>query len=484
LKGEDGQRRIQKTDGVGTINESRDRTDDSENGYENLRDREEGLDEAEELLLEEKERLRMLRKRREERLREETQEFGPETEKWNSPGRYRRQQEDVEVLKAFPAVEVTERTERTENPEKNGIAEKVKKAENKDTEPPSGPVISPSGSPKKDSRSKPSGLPLMKITILAVFFCVLLFGGWALLGGTEDGSGSLGVAGHSGDAGDVEGAGHTYEAPSGTPQESSPVSSESSPETAPMEKPQDSLYSPLDLPGSLTNSMGMDFVLIPAGEFLMGSPETETGRQADESPLHAVRLDKPFYMGKYEVTQAQWHEVMGTSGEAEDSLPGDSELPVAEVSWDDAQEFVKKLNELEGTDKYRFPSEAEWEYACRAGSSTKYSIGDSERELVKCAWFGKSPGSAPHPVGQKASNSWGLYDMHGNVWEWVQDSWHNDYNEAPSDGKAWESGELSHRIARGGSVSASAESCRAANRAWFGSDVRNADMGFRLVMEA
>ncbi|WP_440954726.1 formylglycine-generating enzyme family protein [Methanosarcina sp. Mfa9] len=440
----------------------------------------------------------MLRTRREERLRDEKQEPEPDVEEENSPNMYRDLKENVEVVEVVPAEGVAEKTEWMEKAEKTEMAEKADeikkpektemagKAENEESELSSRPVISSSVSSKKASKSKPSGSPLMKILLLGIFFCVLLYGGWALMGGTEESSGNAEVAVYSGDAGDIGGVGdvgNDYEALSDPPQEPSSVSSDSSPEKVSLEKPQDSLDPPLNPPESFTNSLGMEFVLVPAGEFLMGSPETEAGRQADESPLHTVRLEKPFYMGKYEVTRAQWYEVMESAGEVGGSLAGDSEMPVAEVSWDDAQEFVKKLNEMEGTDKYRLPSEAEWEYACRAGSSTKYSIGDTERELARYAWFGKSSGSSPLPVGQKAPNAWGLYDMHGNVWEWARDSWHNDYNAAPSDGRAWESGELSHRIARGGSVTGSAESCRAANRAWFGSDVRNADMGFRLLME-
>ncbi len=403
----------------------------------------------------------MLRTRREERLREESQELEPGAEEENNFDRSRGMQENIEALKTVPVVEVAEK------------AEKAEKAENEEIEPSGRPVLSPSEHPKKASKSKPSGSHFMKILVFGAVFCLLLFGSWTLIGGTEEG---VGVAGDAGDAGDTS---PDYEALPDASLEPSPISSDSSPEKA-----QNSLDSPLNPPESFTNSLGMEFVLVPAGEFLMGSPETEAGRQADENPLHTVRLNKPFYLGKYEVTRAQWYEVMGSAGEVEDPLPGDSELPVAEVSWGDVQEFVKNLNEMEGTDKYRLPSEAEWEYACRAGSSTKYYFGDAEREMVKYAWFGKSQGSAPHPVGQKAPNAWDLYDMHGNVWEWVRDSWHNDYNAAPSDGKAWESGDLSHRVARGGSVTGSAESCRAANRAWFGSDVRNADMGFRLLMEA
>jgi len=449
--------------------------DDSKNGSERLQDRGEYLDEAEELLLEEKERLSMLRKRREERLRGETQGIEPGNGEEDNPDRWG-PQEDVEVLKTVPTVNAVEKAEMA------GNEEYEENAENEETELPVKPVISPSEPPKKASKSKPPGTPLMKILVFGAVFCLLLFGSWVLIGGTEDGVGGAEDAGDAEDAGNARATGNDDTALPESLLEPSPISSDSSPEKA-----QNSLDSPLNPPlnppESFTNSLGIDFILVPAGEFFMGSPETEAGRQADESPLHTVLLEKPFYLGKYEVTREQWYEVMGTAGEMEDPLPGDPELPVAEVSWDDVQEFVKKLNAMEGTDKYRLPSEAEWEYACRAGSSTKYSFGDAESEMVKYAWFGKSQGSAPHPVGQKAPNAWGLYDMHGNVWEWVRDSWHNDYNAAPSDGKAWESGEFSHRIARGGSLTGSAESCRAANRAWFGSDVRNADMGFRLLME-
>ena len=134
--------------------------------------------------------------------------------------------------------------------------------------------------------------------------------------------------------------------------------------------------------------------------------------------------------------------------------------PVESVSWKDVQEFVKKLNEKEGTDKYRLPSEAEWEYACRAGTQTRYSFGDDESKLNEYAWYDKNSGSETHPVGQKKPNPWGLYDMHGNVWEWVQDRWHGDYNGAPSDGSAWEDGSGSDRVDRGGSWINYARYCR------------------------
>nr|WP_304364479.1 formylglycine-generating enzyme family protein [Methanosarcina sp. KYL-1] len=222
----------------------------------------------------------------------------------------------------------------------------------------------------------------------------------------------------------------------------------------------------------------MEFVLIPAGKFMMGSPSEEQGRYDNEGPAHNVRIEKPFYMGKYTVTQKQWDEIMGSNPSR---FKGD-DLPVESVSWDNVQNFVKKLNEKEGTDKYCLPSEAEWEYACRAGTSTRYSFGGHELKLGDYAWYDKNSGNQTHPVGQKLPNPWGLYDMHGNVWEWVQDSYHSNYNGAPSDGSAWEDGNSSH-VSRGGSWYSFARNCRSA--------FRNGDVpgdsgvfcGFRLLRD-
>ncbi len=195
-----------------------------------------------------------------------------------------------------------------------------------------------------------------------------------------------------------------------------------------------------------TNSIGMEFMQIPAGEFDMGLPESEKDRYSYEQPVHRVKISKAFYMGKYEVTQKQWRDVMGSNPSY---FKGDN-LPVESVSWNDAQEFIKKLNEKKGTNKYRLPSEAEWEYAARAGTTTKYTFGDDESELDDYAWHINNSGNKTHEVGQKKPNPWGLYDIHGNVWELVQDSWYENYKGAPTDGSAWENIVGSPRVVRGG----------------------------------
>ncbi len=232
------------------------------------------------------------------------------------------------------------------------------------------------------------------------------------------------------------------------------------------------------------NSIGMEFVEIPSGEFMMGSPYDEMYRERDEGPVHKVTIEYPFYLGKFEVTQEQWGKVMGNNPS---NFKGE-DLPVDNVSWNDAQEFIRKLNEIEDTDKYRLPSEAEWEYACRAGSTTKYSFGNDESKLEDYAWYLSNSEGETHPVGQKKPNPWGLYDIYGNVWEWVQDTHHSDYSSAPSDGSAWTSGGNSH-VARGSSFkrpssgkSPDVAGCRSANRGG-GNDTKLEDKGLRLLME-
>ncbi len=171
----------------------------------------------------------------------------------------------------------------------------------------------------------------------------------------------------------------------------------------------------------MTNQLGMEFVYVPAGSFMMGS---KTGT-ADERPVHKVTLREGFYMGRYEITQAQWQSVMGANPSR---LKGD-DLPVEQVSWTDAQAFIQKLNERGDPFTYRLPSEAEWEYAARAGATE-----DLPHDLNAMAWYFDNAMGKTHPVGEKQANAWGLHDMHGNVWEWCQDIYHDSYKGAPTDG--------------------------------------------------
>ncbi|MDW7731758.1 MAG: formylglycine-generating enzyme family protein [Methanolobus sp.] len=228
-----------------------------------------------------------------------------------------------------------------------------------------------------------------------------------------------------------------------------------------------------------TNSIGMDFKLIEAGSFNMG-----TSKYAYSQPVHEVRLQDPFYIGVYEVTQKQCEEVMGTNPS---NFKGDN-LPVESVSWDEAQEFVARLNEMEDTTNYRLPTEAEWEYAAGAGTTTLYSFGEIDEDkglfLSDYAWYEDNSYGKTHNVGEKLANPWGLYDVHGNVWEYVQDSWVDSYAGASEDGTAVEKGSGSLRIARGGSYSSKENALYTAYRKK--QDPRDGDssIGVRLVMDS
>jgi len=242
-------------------------------------------------------------------------------------------------------------------------------------------------------------------------------------------------------------------------------------------------------PKEITNSIGMKLVLIPAGEFMMGSPEYDKDADADERPQHKVRITKPFYFGATEVTQEQYEKVMRknpswfskTDGGA-DKVKGidASSFPVEMVSWDDAAEFCKRLSTKEGQ-TYRLPTEAEWEYACRAGSTTRYCFGDDPKQLHEYAWFSDSRDGRPHPVGQKKPNRWGLYDMHGNVSEWCSDWYGQDYYaESPTDDPT---GPVAGptRVYRGGSWGSSASYCRAAYHNGDRPGARSPGLGFRVA---
>lgn len=233
---------------------------------------------------------------------------------------------------------------------------------------------------------------------------------------------------------------------------------------------------------SATDSIDMEFMLIPAGTFNMGSPESDADSFSYEYPVHEVNIETDFYIGKYEVTQEQWRKVMGSNP----SYSKGDDKPVQNVSWYSVQEFIKKLNEMEGTDKYRLPSEAEWEYACRAGTTTKYSFGDDYLQLGEYAWY-SSNAEGLHPVGQKKPNPWGLYDMYGNVGEWVQDTF-DLYDMGAmtlNDGSAWDNGiSSSSRAQRGGCYYLSTRDCRSASRLYGSPDVKyDYCVGFRLVRD-
>jgi formylglycine-generating enzyme required for sulfatase activity len=232
---------------------------------------------------------------------------------------------------------------------------------------------------------------------------------------------------------------------------------------------------------------GIHLRLIPAGEFEMGeSMSAEDTRKKYggnvewyrlEHPQHHVTISKPFYIGKYEVTQAQWKTIMGDNPS---SFKGDDNLPVENVTWNDTQDFCRKAG-----DGLRLPSEAEWEYACRAGKSGKqWCFGDDENALGDYAWYDENSGDKTHPVGDREPNDFGLYDMHGNVWEWCEDVWHGNYNDAPDDGSAWTTGgdEESSRVNRGGSWIDIAGGTRSAGRAGDIPDFRFWFNGFRVVV--
>ncbi|GHU24948.1 hypothetical protein AGMMS50243_28630 [Betaproteobacteria bacterium] len=291
---------------------------------------------------------------------------------------------------------------------------------------------------------------------------------------------------------------------------------------------------------TFTNSIGTEFILIPAGSFTMGADKNAEKASDDETPLHLVSISQAFYLGKYPVTQEQWEAVMGSNPS---QFKGRNN-PVEEVSWDDVQTFIQRLNAKEGTKKYRLPTEAEWEYAARAGTKSAYSFGDDAEkpgdgaekagddakqlggdaeqsgddaaqlrdgaeqlgdgaeqlkddaeqlkdgaeqlkddaeQLGAYAWYYDNSVRQTHPVGQKKPNPWGLYDMHGNVWEWVND-WYDKsyYSRSPSTDPAGPaSGQ--RRVLRGGSWNLHAEHLRSANRGSGTPGLRYDGFGFRLA---
>ena len=241
----------------------------------------------------------------------------------------------------------------------------------------------------------------------------------------------------------------------------------------------------------IRNSLGMSFVLIPAGSFTMGSPAAEYGRAANET-RHRVTLTRPIYMQTTEVTVDQWHRLMGRRWFGGVTWSGD--YPIAKVSWHDVQRFIRKLN-AKNEGFYRLPTEAEWEYAARAGSQTAYAWGDhidcsramysnSRKGTSDCRDYNFSrdlKNDMPAPVTTYAPNRWGLYDMHGNVWEWCEDLFAAYPDKPAKDPCQTSSGTM--RVRRGGSWFKHGYSCRAANRAYGHPASRMPNTGFRLVRD-
>lgn len=234
------------------------------------------------------------------------------------------------------------------------------------------------------------------------------------------------------------------------------------------------VFEKVDLPPYWENGVKMELQLIQPGSFQMGSERGDF----DEKPVHTVHISRPFYMGRTEVTQSQYEAVMGSNPSA---LKG-SDHPVESVSWGDAQEYIRLLNEKENCDGcYRLPTEAEWEYVCRAGSMGKYSHGDSESTLSSYAWYGKGSTGETHPVGTKQANRWDIYDMSGNVWEWVSDYYDAAYYviSAQVDPQGQSIGE--RRVLRGGSFWDAVGSASCSHRGRYGPGYRVNYVGFRVV---
>ncbi len=223
----------------------------------------------------------------------------------------------------------------------------------------------------------------------------------------------------------------------------------------------------------LGKGVSMEFVLVPAGSFDMGSPDSEKGRDSDEGPARKVQIAKAFYIGKYEVTQNQYLAAMGKNP----SKFNGQNLPVESVSWDEAVACCRKIGG-------RLLTEAEWEYACRSGSKTRFSYGDDPdyAQLGEYAWYSGNSDSTTHPVGQKKPNAFGLYDMHGNVYEWCSD-WFAAYSSAQTANPIGASSGQS-RVCRGGGWIVNAWFCRSANRHIFSPEFRGIGLGFRVVLDS
>ncbi len=231
----------------------------------------------------------------------------------------------------------------------------------------------------------------------------------------------------------------------------------------------------------VSDGVALKFKWIPPGRFMMGSPAEEPHRDGDEGPQHLVKISKGFYLGLYEVTQRQWEAMMGSNPAIFQQGNDNLDRPVESVSWNDVQKFIDLLN-TKGFGNFRLPTEAEWEYACRAGTETPYYWPNPDDWIIhQYAWCNSRSFATPHPVGEKIPNPWGLYDMSGNVWEWCQD-WYSPYTEGmDTDPKGPPSG--TEKVFRGGSWFDFPNSQRSANRHRHGIDKGYTAIGFRLVLE-
>jgi len=245
-------------------------------------------------------------------------------------------------------------------------------------------------------------------------------------------------------------------------------------------------------PRVFRNTAGMDFVLIPGGTFTIGSPANERGRMLDEGPQHQVAIGYDFYMGKFEVTQAQWRSVMGSDFDGMSGLHSEffgDDMPVVRIAWVDAKAFVDRLNEIDNRYTYRLPSEAEWEYAERAGTETRFYWGDDSGFFELCRYANVKDFQNCDDghrftarVGSYQPNAFGLYDMDGNVWEWCEDIWQPGYTNVPTDGSPnLTYGDQRKRTQRGGSWADPAAQARSASRGGDSPTDRNDEDGFRLV---
>jgi len=237
-------------------------------------------------------------------------------------------------------------------------------------------------------------------------------------------------------------------------------------------------------PKTITNSIGMKFALIPSGRFIMGFPVSfYFGQNRKEYVEHEVYLTKQFYLQISQVTQGQWEKVMGDN--PSEFINCGNDCPVEKVSWNDTQKFISKLNQIEETNKYRLPTEAEWEYSCRAGRTSEYSFGNGTATIDQYAWYSRNSKKQTHPVGQKKPNNWGLYDMHGNVWEWCHD-WFGDYSEPWVDPKGpikkglWL---IRRRVNRGGSWFDGAQYAGSAYRGGWPPNHKFWSIGFRVARD-